>query len=195
MVQLSTKVSLLFPLLAAAAAAAAVSAANDWTVKCKGICSYDTNGTKGRAFATLSIVSLNTAPAFMPSRLSIHVLQAGPSSVVSDITPAASWELLDCPEDWSSGSRDVRLVCTVDDSALGGCDDLIEDGAENTLVRLPENCGTGPFARVVAWGVAQDQSIPQGSAAEQKLKLRKRAEPAQVMQATLDWQLKTIPPE
>jgi hypothetical protein len=58
MVQRSKKIALLFPLFAAAA----VSAANDWKVKCNGVCSYDTNGTKGRAFATLSIVSPYTAP-------------------------------------------------------------------------------------------------------------------------------------
>jgi hypothetical protein len=89
----------------------------------------------------------------------------------------------------------VRLVCTANDPAKGGCHDILEDEAVNTLVRLPEDCGTGPFARIATWGVAKDQSIPKSSVAEQKLKLRKRAEPAQVMQATLDWELKSVPPK
>ncbi|KAJ7700960.1 hypothetical protein B0H16DRAFT_1834348 [Mycena metata] len=169
MVALTNKFLLLLPF-----AAAFVRAANDWSVKCQGECSYDTNGTKGRAFASVSLV-------------------ADKSQVLSDITSAASWELLDCPADWSSGSKDVRLVCVADDPTQD-CNDVTEGGAVDTLVRLPEDCGTGPFARIATWGVSTDQTIPAGSTAASKLKLRKRgAPPAQVMAATLDWKLGEVP--
>jgi hypothetical protein len=54
MVALTYKFLLLLPF-----AAAFVQAANDWSVKCQGECSYDTNGTKDRAFASVSLVSLH----------------------------------------------------------------------------------------------------------------------------------------
>ncbi|KAK7044938.1 hypothetical protein R3P38DRAFT_3433318 [Favolaschia claudopus] len=169
MVAISTKFALLVPF-----AAAFAHAANDWSVKCKGECSYDTNGTNGRAFASVSLTADNT-------------------QVLGDITSAASWELLDCPADWSSGPRDVRLVCVADDPSKD-CDDVTHGGAINTVVRLPENCGTGPFARISAWGESQDQTVPQGSTADSKLKLRKRgAPPVKIMAATLDWKLSEIP--
>ncbi|KAJ6488477.1 hypothetical protein C8R47DRAFT_1125605 [Mycena vitilis] len=155
-------------------AAASVRAANDWSVKCQGGCSYDTNGTKDRAFASVS-------------------LTASHPQILSDITPAASWELLDCPSTWSSGSTAVRLVCTADDPTQD-CADVTAGGAVDTIVRLPEDCGTGPFARIATWGVSDTQTIPAGSAADAKLKLRKRgAPPAQVMAATLDWKLSEVP--
>ncbi|KAJ7684554.1 hypothetical protein DFH06DRAFT_1277243 [Mycena polygramma] len=155
-------------------AAASVRAANDWSVKCQGGCSYDTNGTKDRAFASVS-------------------LTASTPQILSDITPAASWELLDCPPTWSSGSTAVRLVCTADDPAQD-CADVTAGGAVDTIVRLPEDCGTGPFARIATWGVSDTQTIPAGSPADAKLKLRKRgAPPAQVMAATLDWKLSEVP--
>ncbi|KAJ6465346.1 hypothetical protein C8R45DRAFT_839796 [Mycena sanguinolenta] len=168
MVILTHKFLLLLPF-----AATFVRAANDWSVKCQGGCSYDTNGTKNRAFASVSLTADNT-------------------QILSDITAAASWELLDCPADWSSGSKDVRLVCVADDPAQD-CNDVTDGGAVDTIVRLPEDCGTGPFARISAWGVSTDQAIPAGSTADTKLKLRKRgAPPAQVMAATLDWKLSEI---
>ncbi|KAJ7149609.1 hypothetical protein C8R46DRAFT_1309474 [Mycena filopes] len=169
MVALTAKFALLLPFVLTCA-----HAANDWSVKCTTDCSYDTNGTDGRAHATVALSASNT-------------------QILADITSAASWELLDCPADWSSGSKDVRLVCVADDPA-DDCDDVTTGGAVDTIVRLPENCGTGPFARIAAWGTADDQSIPLNSTAETKLALRKRsAPPAQVMLATLDWQLSKIP--
>ncbi|KAJ6548420.1 hypothetical protein B0H19DRAFT_1161003 [Mycena capillaripes] len=169
MVALTHKFLVLLPF-----AAAFVRAANDWSVKCQGECSYDTNGTKDRAFASVS-------------------LSASTPQILADITPAASWELLDCPPTWSSGSTDVRLVCTADDPAQD-CADVTAGGAVDTIVRLPEDCGTGPFARIATWGVSDTQTIPAGSTADAKLKLRKRgAPPAQVMAATLDWKLSEVP--
>ncbi|KAJ6528296.1 hypothetical protein DFH09DRAFT_935383, partial [Mycena vulgaris] len=158
-------------------AAAFVRAANDWSVKCQGECSYDTNGTKDRAFASVSLTGLTHAEF---------------RRLWNVVTAAASWELLDCPADWFSGSKDVRLVCVADDPAQD-CNDVTDGGAVDTIVRLPENCGTGPFARISAWGISKNQAIPEGSTADSKLKLRKRgAPPAQVMAATLDWKLSEI---
>ena len=60
-------------------------------------------------------------------------------------------------------------------------------------MRLPSHCGTGPFARIAEWDTARDQSIPAGSVADTKLKLRKRGLPVEVVQATLDYDFALIP--
>jgi hypothetical protein len=69
--------------------------------------------------------------------MSINFLQnAENPNTLSDITGAAGWEILDCDET-STDPQDIRLVC-VDESK--GCRQLFGDGAENTIIRLPETC-------------------------------------------------------
>jgi len=46
-----------------------------------------------------------------------------------------------------------------------GCGHLFQDGAQDTIVRLPENCGSGPFVRVAKHWIADDQSLPSDIAA------------------------------
>jgi hypothetical protein len=110
--------------------------------------------------------------------------------MVADLSQASGWEILDCPSDWDKGSVDVRLVCTTSDPEAN-CHHVIEEGAENTIVRLPSNCGAGPFARVAQWTVSKDQSIPSGSVADRKL--RRRNLTPEVVAATLDYRFTAIP--
>ncbi|KAJ7474870.1 hypothetical protein FB451DRAFT_1246877 [Mycena latifolia] len=79
----------------------------------------------------------------------------GAATAISDITTAAGWTILDCDPD--ALAQDIRLVCT---GAASDCDHLFQAGATNTLVRLPNNCGKSPFARVTRSWVHADQSVP-----------------------------------
>ncbi|KAJ7770766.1 hypothetical protein B0H16DRAFT_1685941 [Mycena metata] len=107
-------------------------AANDWSVACKGECSYDIIDPARRANMKIS----------------------GASSAVSDITPAGGWTILTC--DAGKLVQDIRLVCHA-----SGCEHLFEgQGAVDTLVRLPETCGSGAFARVAKIQVDNNQSLP-----------------------------------
>ncbi|KAJ7171248.1 hypothetical protein C8R46DRAFT_1190644 [Mycena filopes] len=104
-------------------------ARNNWSIPCKGSCSYDSSDPAVSASVTIS----------------------GASRAVSDITPAAGWTILAC--DASALAQDIRLVCH--DPA---CQHLFEgQGAVDTLVRLPETCGLGAFARVAKIRVDGEQ--------------------------------------
>ncbi|KAJ6480353.1 hypothetical protein C8R45DRAFT_1005238 [Mycena sanguinolenta] len=124
---------------------AAVNAANDWSVPCiTGECSYDLLATNG-------------------STASGTVTIWGSQDAITDITTAANWEILDC--DPNALNQSIRLVCT-SDAANSNCSHLSQNtGAVNKIVRLPENCGSSPFARVAKAWVSEDQSIPSGIAA------------------------------
>ncbi|KAJ7612656.1 hypothetical protein FB45DRAFT_843208 [Roridomyces roridus] len=118
----------------------AVNAANDWNVACTtGSCSWDlpANATSS---GTLKIWGSNTA--------------------ISDVTPAANWQILGC--DSNALSQNIRLVCMNDPSDPDSqCSHLYDNtGAVNKIIRLPEGCGAGPFARVAAWGTSDNQDIP-----------------------------------
>ncbi|KZT68486.1 hypothetical protein DAEQUDRAFT_328526 [Daedalea quercina L-15889] len=95
-----------------------VAALNDWTKAClNGECSYDVAGT------------------------SLYI--SGSQSAISDLTPAAGWQILDC--DSNSTTQDIRAVCS---NPTASCEHLFQGGAVGTIVRLPENCTAMPFARV-----------------------------------------------
>lgn len=112
-------------------------------------------------------------------------MQSGPSHLVSDLTSDAGWEMIDCPRSWpEKGSGTVRLVCTAADPS-SSCDHVHEQGAVNTVVRLPEECGTGPFARIAAWKSASDQSVPVAFSAV--------AGDAEVFEAVLDYNFALLP--
>ncbi|KAF7296604.1 hypothetical protein HMN09_01068000 [Mycena chlorophos] len=96
---------------------------------------------------------------------------AGASSAISDITNAAGWTILDC--DAKSFAQDIRLVCTGNDD---DCAHLFSGhGAVHTLVRLPEDCGASPFARVARSWVHSNQSLPANVAKEIARKMRRRS--------------------
>jgi len=119
---------------------AAVHAANDWSKPCfQGVCSYDLPASAGSASGTMKIW--------------------GSQDAISDITPAAGWMILGCAPDVLA--QDIRLVCKSNDTSAAGCDHLYQNiGADGKIVRLPENCGKSPFARVAKSWVPADQSIP-----------------------------------
>ncbi|KAI0056899.1 hypothetical protein BV25DRAFT_1864173 [Artomyces pyxidatus] len=119
-----------------AIAALEVSAANDWNVPClQGQCSWD---LPGAASGSLQIW--------------------GSSGAISDITPAAGWKIIDC--DPNAMEQNIRLVCMSGGEA--GCGHVFEGNPEGKIVRLPENCGRMPFARVAKSWVPDDQSMPSG---------------------------------
>ncbi|KAJ7763197.1 hypothetical protein DFH07DRAFT_813093 [Mycena maculata] len=121
-----------------------INAANDWSVPCiTGECSYDIPTTNGTASGTMAIW--------------------GSQDAISDITTAADWQILTC--DPTALSQDIRLVC-MSDASDAKCSNLYQNtGAVNKIVRLPENCGSGPFARVANASVSEDQTIPSSIAA------------------------------
>ncbi|KAJ7171262.1 hypothetical protein C8R46DRAFT_183561 [Mycena filopes] len=124
---------------------AACRAANDWSTPCfDGQCSYD-------------------IPA--SSEVSGTLRVWGAADAISDVTTAAGWTILDCQK--GALAQDVRLVCH--DSA--GCPHLTQNtGSVGKLVRLPESCGHGAFARVTKDWVHADQTLPPALAS----KLRRR---------------------
>ena len=111
---------------------------------------------------------------------------------MSDITPAAGWHILDC-DPKSLEPQTIRLVCESEDAKDAGCDALNEGGAENTVVRLPNSCAQGPFARLVRIWDSEDQNIPD----EARRKFRKRtvAAPGTVQNAIIDFDFAAVPPK
>ncbi|PPQ93459.1 hypothetical protein CVT25_008563 [Psilocybe cyanescens] len=121
--------------------AASALADNDWSKPCfSGVCQYDLPATNGSASGTLKIW--------------------GPNTAISDITPAAGWNIIGCSPD--ALKQDIRLVCNGNST---DCAHLYSGtgnskNAVGKLVRLPENCGKSAFAVVTNAYVAQDQSVP-----------------------------------
>ncbi|KAK0472756.1 hypothetical protein IW261DRAFT_1343360 [Armillaria novae-zelandiae] len=116
-----------------------VFAKNDWSQPCfDGVCEYSlpANGT---ASGSLKIW--------------------GSANTLSDITPAAGWEIIDCAP--GAIAQEIRLVCLNNDTGSTGCDHLYQnDGATGKIVRLPESCGQNAFARVARAWDSEDQSLP-----------------------------------
>ncbi|KLO13395.1 hypothetical protein SCHPADRAFT_366949 [Schizopora paradoxa] len=117
-------------------------AQNDWSQPCfNGACSYD-------------IARSDTSMA-------ASLLISGEPSSISDITSAAGWSILNCTT--NTNAQTIQLVCS-DESK--GCDHLFQQGAEDTVVRLPESCGQGPFARVSKHWTPNNQSLPTSAASK-----------------------------
>ncbi|PIL27871.1 hypothetical protein GSI_09993 [Ganoderma sinense ZZ0214-1] len=113
----------------------AALAANNWTVPCHaGECQWD--------------LKSNHATGTM--------LLSGSNSSISDLTTAGGWTILDCNA--TAADQEIRAVCH--DSSK--CDHLNLNGAENTVVRLPNDCSSEPFAVVTRIWNHTDQSIPAG---------------------------------
>ncbi|KAJ3862916.1 hypothetical protein EV359DRAFT_44147 [Lentinula novae-zelandiae] len=133
-------------LLASSTIITSVSAVNDWNTPCfDGTCEYSLTALPGQnGSGTMQIW--------------------GSSNAISDITTAAGWKILNCSA--TAMAQDIRLVCMSSDTEGAGCDHLFQaGGAEGKLVRLPEDCGMSPFARVAQSYVSGDQSIPAGISA------------------------------
>ncbi|KZW02304.1 hypothetical protein EXIGLDRAFT_760137 [Exidia glandulosa HHB12029] len=119
-------------LLAGIASASASASLNDWKKPCTGgACTYHAGNGHSTAYGILTL--------------------KGHSSALSDITPAAGWQISGCSPDWSEGAATVTITCTGSDEEMARCAAIFEgETAEDTIVRLPEDCGTGPFARIVS---------------------------------------------
>lgn len=86
----------------------------------------------------------------------------GSPNAISDITEAAGWLILMCKSD--ALVQDVRLVCLNENTSAAGCDHLYQNsGPVDKIVRLPQNCGQQPFARVAKAWVPDDQTIPEAA--------------------------------
>ncbi|KAK0186726.1 hypothetical protein F5146DRAFT_141908 [Armillaria mellea] len=122
----------------------AVDATNNWTKPCfYGECEY-------------------SLPSHVPASGSLKIW--GSADVLSDITPAAGWEILDCSPDGLE--QEIRLVCLHNSTDSANCDHLYQnDGPVGKIVRLPENCGQNAFARVARAWDPEDQSLPSDVAA------------------------------
>lgn len=70
-----------------------------------------------------------------------------------------------------------------------GCDDLFLGGAQNTIVRLPDDCAAAPFARVVSTQDAENQSVPDVVMSE----LSKRNLQPKVFSLAFDYNFGDIP--
>ncbi|KAL4259660.1 hypothetical protein AB1N83_008570 [Pleurotus pulmonarius] len=133
-----------FALAILAATLVAGRGANDWSKPCfNGECAYDIP-TEGQ---------------------SASIKMVGAPHAITDITPAAGWVVLDC--DANAKSQEIRLVCNSDDAESAGCSHLFEgDGPVHKYVRLPESCGSEPFARIADYRVHENQSIPDHAASK-----------------------------
>ncbi|KZV98092.1 hypothetical protein EXIGLDRAFT_746750 [Exidia glandulosa HHB12029] len=140
------------------------------TGQCRGHCVHEEHPMGDKAGASITI--------------------SGPSHAVADLTTAANWEMLSCPKAWPAhGASTFRLVCTAEDPS-SSCAHVTEQGAVNTIVHMPAECGVGPFARIAAWDAAGDQSVPSEFAREHGLEAG-----AEVIEATVDHEFQLIPKE
>ncbi|KAG7441408.1 uncharacterized protein BT62DRAFT_937177 [Guyanagaster necrorhizus] len=121
-----------------------VHATNDWSKPCfYGECEY-------------------SLPTDVPASGSLKIW--GSADALSDITPAAGWEILDCSADGLE--QEIRLICLDNNTDSTGCDHLYQsNGAVDKIVRLPESCGENAFARVARAWDPEDQSLPSDVAA------------------------------
>jgi hypothetical protein len=53
------------------------------------------------------------------------------------VTEAGGWIILGC--DKGATDQDIRMVCKSNDATGVGCDHIHDNGAEDTIVRLPES--------------------------------------------------------
>ncbi|KAF4580502.1 hypothetical protein EYR38_003100 [Pleurotus pulmonarius] len=136
------RISLSFVLVATLlVVGASARPANDWSKPCfNGECAYDLPEHSNSGLGALKI--------------------AGSPKSITDITSAAGWVVLDC--DPHALEQEIRLVCQSDDDADDtACNHVFDHwGPEDKIVRLPESCGAGPFARIAAASLASNQDLP-----------------------------------
>ncbi|KAJ7246984.1 hypothetical protein C8J57DRAFT_1359761 [Mycena rebaudengoi] len=158
----------MFPtVLLLAFVSAALAQNNDWTKPCdQGECFYDLPEADGVS-GTMRIW--------------------GDVTAIADLTKASGWTIMDC--DANTMAQDIRIVCT---GEAEQCDTLFQGptGATDTIVRLPQNCGQMPFARVARDWVHEDQSVP----VEVARQLSRRQDAPPVLGVALDTNFEAVDP-
>lgn len=119
---------MLMVLFTAFVQAALVQSLNNWAQPChNGRCAYDIRGPTSGTLQIVSACLMRQGCNLTPR------IQSGSPNAVSDLTMASGWVMLSCHP--VSTSQDVRAVCRDDDP---GCSHVFTNGAEGTIVRLPE---------------------------------------------------------
>jgi hypothetical protein len=117
-----------------------VHAANDWTKPCfQGSCSWDVVASDNSIPGTMQIVRCMKDLCLLPTDI---CTQNGNPNAISDITDAAGWQMVSC--DKNKAAQDIKIKCKSTDAKSAGCDHLFQNGAEETIVRLPQNVGHRP---------------------------------------------------
>ncbi|VDB99767.1 unnamed protein product [Peniophora sp. CBMAI 1063] len=130
-------------------------AGNDWSTAChQGQCAWDSSTHGGSA--------------------SLQLWSSSPTAI-ADITPAAGWTILTCSG--SAAAQTVRIACV---DASSGCSHLLDPNTNpiGRILRLTDECGTMPFARIAHMRPADDQTLPSA--------LSRRAAPPAVYDVALD---------
>ncbi|KAJ3559303.1 hypothetical protein NM688_g429 [Phlebia brevispora] len=71
----------------------------------------------------------------------------GPSNLLSSVDPSSDWVITGCTD--SAEYQVVTAFCSkLESDPSSGCGAVFEDGAENTVVKMPSTCGAGPYARL-----------------------------------------------
>lgn len=136
------------------------AASNDWNTPClDGSCSYTTtvSGSASSGAGTLVITGHQDIVSditfvrtqFFPDSRSILSAFISPRS-------AAGWTIWGCDPN-SHAPQEIHLACT---GTPQDCDHVFKGGAVNTIVRLPESCGAGPFARIAQAWQPEGATIP-----------------------------------
>lgn len=95
---------------------------------------------------------------------------------------------MDCDPD-SLQPQQIRIVCESSDLSSVGCDAIYEGQIADTIVRVPNSCGQGPFARLRRVWPSENQEIPDSTLR----KFRKRQEaPGTVQNAIIDYDFASI---
>ncbi|KAK5651932.1 hypothetical protein OQA88_11474 [Cercophora sp. LCS_1] len=79
-----------------------------------------------------------------------HIID-GPVSEVANLDKwdGSHWEMWDCDPVHHEGCQTARMVCT-DESAESNCHEIWAGEVNNTIIKMPKNCGPGKYAMAVA---------------------------------------------
>jgi hypothetical protein len=64
--------------------------------------------------------------------------QWGNSNAISDITESAGWLVWGCQSN-TTDTQAIQAICKSTDTSAAGCDHLDQNGAVDTIVRLPQS--------------------------------------------------------
>ncbi|KAL2859873.1 uncharacterized protein BJX67DRAFT_338240 [Aspergillus lucknowensis] len=86
---------------------------------------------------------------------------AGPPDVVSNLDKrdGSHTTFLSCEGIHERGLQTARIAC-MNDGEDSNCDDMLLNGLEGTIVKMPKNCGPGTYAVARSLEVSQNQSLP-----------------------------------